>query len=269
MIAPRTAPAAGPVPRKRKKAVSGRRYAAQVRALLPFERRAARTGPLLWGAAVGIVSCAVPAVFGLSLVPGAAAALLFLSAVVGAVGTVFALEDRAAPTTGLCPSPWWLRRSLRTASALLLLTVAWCAGAALVHQALPPAERPVFPYADAAVAALALSLLAMALALLTARFTQGRGNGAAAASAFALCVLVLLFLPSGIELFSSPEDLPRWEAAAARWDVFALLLAPVTALLHRQPPPREGGNGKRRGVSPALGRGPGARDLRRSQHDHQ
>ncbi|MFF8954353.1 hypothetical protein [Streptomyces sp. NPDC014894] len=212
---------------------------AQARALLPHEHRAARTAPLLGGSALGVVTCAVPAVFDVPVGPGAAAVLLFLSAAVGVAGVGFALEDPSAPTTGLCPSPRWLRRCLRTTSALSFLSIAWWSEAALVRRALPAEDREIFPYGDLAVTALALSLLAMTCAMLTTRFTQGRGSGPAATALFASCVLLLLFLPPGIELFSDPADPPRWQSASQRWTALALLLAPATVALHGDPAVRQ------------------------------
>ncbi|MFI1015289.1 hypothetical protein [Streptomyces sp. NPDC020965] len=207
------------------------------RPVLPYEYRAARTLPLLFGAGLGAVVCAVPFVFSLEVDLGAAVLLAHLAAVLGGLGLGFVLDDPAATTTALCPSPWWLRRSLRIAGALLVLAAAWSLGVVLVGRALQPG--PELPYGDLAAESAALALLTVALALAGLRFTQGRGGGLVSASALVVVVLTLVFLPSDVALFSDPEDTARWEGAADRWRVLALFaLAGALALLPVPPSPR-------------------------------
>ncbi|AXG79399.1 hypothetical protein [Streptomyces paludis] len=200
---------------------------------------AARTLPLLCGVALGVTVCAVPVVFSLRLDLGAAAVLLHLTAVLGGLGLAFLLDDPATATTAMCPSPWWLRRSLRITTGLLALTPAWILNTALVHHALPPDTRPALPRGDLAVEALALALLVVALALLGLRLTRGGYGSQVAASGLVVVTLTFILLPQSLEFFTAPTDPTRWHNAALRWRALSLtaLLATLT-LLPRQPTPR-------------------------------
>ncbi|MHC5905897.1 hypothetical protein ACVNF4_18640 [Streptomyces sp. S6] len=210
-----------------------------LRALLPAEFHAAPTAPLLCGAALGLIVCAVPVVCSLRLGLGAAAALLHLSAVIGGLGLAFVLDDPAAVTTEVCPTPWWLRRAPRVTGALLGLAVAWSIDVLLLRGALHPQMRPAFPRGELAAEPVALWLSVVALALLGVRFTQGRGGGVAGASGLLIVVLVLVFLPQDAVFFVDPADTRRWDDAVDRWRLMAVLaLLAALALLPAQPSAR-------------------------------
>ncbi|MDX3385345.1 hypothetical protein PV682_28300 [Streptomyces niveiscabiei] len=210
-----------------------------LRALLSAELHAALTVPLLCGAALGLIICAVPLVFSLRLGLGAAATLLHLAAVIGGLGLAFVLDDPAAATTAVCPTPWWLRRSPRIAGALLGLAITWSIDVLLVRGALHPQMRPAFPRWELAAEPAALWLLVVALALLGVCFTQGQGGGVVGASGLLIVVLVLAFLPQDAAFFVDPADTRRWGNAVDRWRLMAVLsLLASLALLPTQPSAR-------------------------------
>ncbi|MGW0535149.1 hypothetical protein [Streptomyces sp. NPDC003032] len=207
--------------------------------LLRPEFRAARTLPLWCGAALGVTVCAVPGVFSITVGSGPAAALLHLAAVLGSLGLAFVLDDPAATTTSQCPSPWWLRRSLRVAGGLLVVVTAWAIDTVLVSAALDDELRPAFPHLDVAVETLALALLAVALTLVGLRYTQGRAGGPVAASGLIVIVLTLLLLPDDLAFFVDPSQVEHWESATTRWYGAALAaLAATLVLLPRRPAER-------------------------------
>ncbi|MBC9716268.1 hypothetical protein H9Y04_27400 [Streptomyces sp. TRM66268-LWL] len=205
--------------------------------LARHELRAARVLPLLCAAALATLMCAVPAVFSLGLDLAAGSVLLQLAAVLTALAVAFALDDPAAATTTACPSPWWLRRSVRLAVVLPALAAFWLLDVLLVRQAVTAELRPAFPTADLSVEALALTLVAVALGLAGLRFTVGQGGGLVAAGLLVI-VVALTFLPQEAAFFATPDDGAQWDGAAARWRATAAVALIAAALLLPRPPGR-------------------------------
>ncbi|MER6916646.1 hypothetical protein ABT354_33765 [Streptomyces sp. NPDC000594] len=235
-------------------------------ALLGPELRAARTGPLLWGAALATGLCALPLLLGRTPGPGAAAALLHLAAVLCGLGLAFVLDDPAAPTTAVCPVPWWRRRGVRLAAALLALVPVRALDTALIHAALPagrslpneslPNESSLYEswlyesslYGELGLQALALALLTTAFALLGLAVTGGRTGGAVAAPGLIAAVLALLTLPpEPAAFFADPADGAAWAAAVGRWHPLLAVAAAATLVLLPRPPGRRRGRPVRKG----------------------
>ncbi|MFI6942733.1 hypothetical protein ACIBI4_25965 [Streptomyces sp. NPDC050418] len=206
--------------------------------LARHELRAARILPLVCAAALATVMCAVPAAFSLDLDLAAGSVLLQLAAVLTALAVAFALDDPASATTTACPSPWWLRRSVRLAVVLPALAVFWLLDALLVRHAVTAELRPAFPVGDLTVEALALTLVAVALGLVGLRFTLGQGGGLVAAAGLLVVVVALTFLPQEAAFFATPEDGALWDAAAGRWRVTAAVALITAALLLPRAPGR-------------------------------
>ncbi len=168
---------------------------------------------------------------GPDLDPAAAAVLLHIAAALTALGVAFTLDDPAGATTTVCPTPWWLRRTLRLAAVLPVLAAFWGLDLLLVRHALPPELRAALPAGDLSVEALALMLLALTLGLLGLRLTEGQGGGPVAAAGLLVLVVAVTSLPQEATFFTTPEDTTHWDSAADRWRLTAVACLSAAALL--------------------------------------
>jgi hypothetical protein len=171
--------------------------ARQVPVLVPGTIRATPWGPLLGGAALGLVLVSLG-----SDDPGSLMLRLRLAAVLVCAGAAYVVDDPAASTLACSPTPLLGRRTLRVAGAVVAAGAAWGALLVAVRWAAGPGG-----WAPAALTLQAAALLATALtmAVLASRFApDGRGGVAGSASVLVL-TLVSIALPDGWSPFSSGE----------------------------------------------------------------
>lgn len=199
------------------------------------------------GWALGLAVAAVPVLFSVDLPAEVVVHLLRASALCGAVGLAFVLDDPARHTTGVPPVPRPLRQTVRVAVVLPAVAVWWAAVLGVVRAGADAGEWAALPSGAVTVEAGALCALALALAATTVRFSALSVPGPAVAGAvLALPVTAGLLLPDRFALFVPPSA-PRWDDAHVLW---AGALAAVLALwLACAPEPRRrfGGVRGRRG----------------------
>ncbi|WP_329218692.1 ABC transporter [Streptomyces sp. NBC_01485] len=138
--------------------------------------------------------------------------VLRLTALTGALGLVFLLDDPARNTTEATP----VGRPRRTALRLALvapLTVLWWATALLL---VPAPTRPAL--GPATLEAAAMSCAALALATLAVRFTATPEAGRSMAIWLGVAAGVTLLVPNKWGLLGTPHD-PYWVATQVRWAV--------------------------------------------------
>lgn len=190
-----------------------------LRVLIRPELRAARTLPLLCGAACCVVVAAVPLLVSARPDDEVAAVLLRACAVFAVTGIAFLLDDPAARSTAVTPVPCRARRAVRLGAGLLVPAAAWIVAAGLVRAAMP--DNRTLPVGALAQEAAVLALLTVLLTLLGLRFTEGQTGSLLAAPAFVIILAVMLALPSQSALFVSPTD-ADWHDAVLRWRILGV-----------------------------------------------
>ncbi|GLW70145.1 hypothetical protein Kpho02_24440 [Kitasatospora phosalacinea] len=181
----------------------------------PALRQTPRT-PLLLGGSVALSTAALPAALGAGLGLSDAALLCRVGAVVVALAVGFALDDRAARTTGVLPVRPLLRRVVRAVPVLAVGAVVWTATAVLARAAAAPEVRSLFPWGGLATEAGALTVVALALAALGLRLTGGEQGGATAAPGVLLLVIAAALLPDRFAVFLPPGH-PHWTGVHLLW----------------------------------------------------
>ena len=165
------------------------------------------------GGAVGLLLAGLPRLFYGDLNGWQALNLLRATALAGALGLAFLLDDPARHLTTPVPTRRALRQALRVGLVAPAVAVWWTTALLLV-----PAElRP--PIADITLEAAATVALALAAAGAGVRFTQEPEPGpAAAAGLLVAAVLGPLLVPGRWALVVDVAD-ARWGAAHERWGV--------------------------------------------------
>ncbi|MFF2851965.1 hypothetical protein ACFVT5_37370 [Streptomyces sp. NPDC058001] len=199
-----------------------------LRAVLPHEFRAARTGPLYVAGAAALVIAGAPAAFSVRLEAGAGIALMRIATVLGVAGLAFLLDDPAAHSTEVNPVPRWMRHLARAAAGLAVLLPVWgvCA-TALAHAV--PGGADVLPLMDLAAEGGTLTLVCYAFILLGLRLSAGVTGSVLAAPGLIILVVVLVSLPDTATFYADPAG-PGWEAAVRRWRWLALAALAACAL---------------------------------------
>ncbi|MER6558960.1 ABC transporter [Streptomyces sp. NPDC001027] len=144
--------------------------------------------------------------------------VLRLTALTGALGLAFLLDDPARRTTAATPVGRASRAALRLALAAPVAALWWTAAVLLV----PAPNRP--DLIPATVEAAATACAALALATLAVRFTEAAEVGRAAAVRLGAAAGAALLVPDRWGLLGTPAD-PWWQATQLRWAaVLALAL---------------------------------------------
>lgn len=196
-------------------------------ALLAPTARTVPWAPLAAGAALGLTMVALPAVF--SQEPGLAlvVTLLRVSALSGALGAAFLLDDPARHTTAAVPVPRLLRQVLRVGLVLPAAALWWVAVLGVARATLPPGRREGLPLGALTVEAAALLAFALALGAGAVRWGSGLPPSALAAPGVLALVVAVAVLPERFALLVQVGH-SRWAEAHQWW---AGLLA-AAALAH-------------------------------------
>ncbi|CAM5253218.1 ABC transporter OS=Streptomyces tendae OX=1932 GN=GUR47_25675 PE=4 SV=1 [Streptomyces tendae] len=178
---------------------------------------------------LGLLVAAVPLATGAEPAPWQTLLLLRGTALIGALGLAFLLDDPARHLTAPVPTPRPVRQALRVALVAPLAALWWTAVLLLT----PSASRP--PVGGVTLEAVAAGVLALAAAALAVRLTdEARPGPFVAACLLLTAVLAPLLAPEGWALFVQGED-PRWSAAHDRWAVLVAVAAAVAALCGPEP----------------------------------
>nr|WP_202437621.1 ABC transporter [Streptomyces sp. SID5910] len=179
--------------------------------------------------ALGLLLAGTPRMAGAEPGPWQALTLLRGVALVGALGLVFLLDDRARHLTTPVPTRRPLRQALRVALVAPLAALWWTAVLLLA----PSDTRP--PVGGITLEAAAMCVLALAGAAAAVRLTdEARPGPAVAAALLVVAVLAPLLIPEDWALFVVPDD-PRWPAAHDRWAVVLAAVAVVWAACGPEP----------------------------------
>ncbi|MET9506148.1 ABC transporter [Streptomyces sp. NPDC006622] len=154
--------------------------------------------------------------------------VLRLTALTGAVGAAFLLDDPARHTTAATPLGRPLRAGLRLAMAVPLLGLWWTVALLL----LPGPTRP--PVGPATLEAVATAGGAIALATAAVRFTDGAQVGKRAATWLGAAAAVAVLLPARWGLLALPGH-RWWEETHLRWAVLLVATLVATALCTPEP----------------------------------
>ncbi|MFF4474531.1 ABC transporter [Streptomyces sp. NPDC001599] len=178
---------------------------------------------------LGLLVAGVPAATGAEPAPWQTLLLLRGTALIGALGLAFLLDDPARHLTAPLPTPRPVRQALRVALVAPLAALWWSAVLLLT----PSASRPPIP--QVTLEAVTAGVLALAAAALAVRLTDEERPGPFVAAALLLtAVLAPLLAPEGWALFVQADD-PRWSAAHDRWAVMAAAVAVAGAACGPEP----------------------------------
>ncbi|MDX5570698.1 ABC transporter [Streptomyces sp. ID05-04B] len=154
--------------------------------------------------------------------------LLRLTALAGALGLAFLLDDPARRTTAATPVGRASRAAVRLALAAPVAALWWTAALLLVPAQSRPALTP------ATVEAAATACTALALATLAVRFTDTAEVGKGAAVWLGAAAGVTLLVPDRWGLLGTPAD-PWWQATQLRWAAVLALTLTLCATGTREP----------------------------------
>jgi hypothetical protein len=189
-------------------------------ALLRPTARAMTWIPLLVAAAIGTAIVAVPVVTGLDLTPNDVANLLRFAAVFAGLGAAFLLDDPAATTTSVVPTPRRLRHAVRFVVAVPVLAVWWGFLWWTTVAGVQPGTAPGWLLRGLTVEAAAVAAVAFALASAALRRLPDGAAGVIAAPALLAAVVSATALPAPVELLVPPGGGPgagRWNTAHRWW----------------------------------------------------
>ncbi|MGW2050375.1 ABC transporter [Streptomyces sp. NPDC001858] len=147
---------------------------------------------------------------------------LRLTALTGAVGLAFLLDDPARNTTAATPLGRAPRAALRLALAAPLTALWWTAALLL----LPAPTRPALGPATLEAAAMAVGALALATAAIRFTHTDTAQAGRPTAIWLGAAAALAILIPNRWGLLGTPQD-PYWAATQLRW---ALLLGTTATL---------------------------------------
>lgn len=174
--------------------------------------------------------------------PDAALGLLVLrlTALTGALGLAFLLDDPARNTTATTPVGRPRRTVLRLAVVAPLTALWWAAALLLIPAPTRPALGP------ATLEAAGMTCAALALATIAVRFTPTAEVGRGAAIRLAAVAAVAVLVPNRWGLLATSQD-PYWVATQVRWAVVLGSTLAVSALWTPEPlrGPRRRGSGRR------------------------
>lgn len=154
--------------------------------------------------------------------------VLRLTALTGALGLAFLLDDPARNTTAATP----VGRAWRTVLRLALvvpLTFLWWATALLL---IPAPTRPEL--GPATLEAAAMAGVALALATIAVRFTETAQVGRGTAIWLAVAAGLTLLVPNRWGLLGTPHD-PYWVATQLRWAVVLGTTVTLSAIWTPEP----------------------------------
>ncbi|MEU1517894.1 ABC transporter [Streptomyces sp. NPDC005811] len=154
--------------------------------------------------------------------------VLRLTALSGALGLAFLLDDPARNTSATTPVARPLRTVLRLAMVLPLTALWWTAALLLVPSPTRPPLLPVTLQAAATTAA------ALALATLAVRFSDSPEVGRRTATYLLTASAVALLTPNRWGLLATPSD-PWWEPTQLRWAAVLGVTLTICALWTREP----------------------------------
>ncbi|WP_416976228.1 ABC transporter [Streptomyces sp. T028] len=167
--------------------------------------------------------------------------VLRLTALTGALGLAFLLDDPARNTSAATPIARPVRTALRLAMTIPLTAVWWATALLLIPSPTRPPLLPVTLQAAAIIAA------ALALATVAVRFTDSPEVGRRTATRMLTATAVAILTPNRWGLLATPAD-PWWEPTQLRWAAVLGVTLAVCALW--TPEPLGQGRGFRRPVSP-------------------
>ncbi|AKZ56580.1 putative ABC transport system transmembrane protein [Streptomyces ambofaciens ATCC 23877] len=189
---------------------------------------------LLAAGVLGLLVAAAPALTGAEPTPWQTLTLLRGTALIGALGLAFLLDDPARHLTTAVPTRRPLRQALRVALVAPAAVLWWAAVLLLV----PAASRP--PAGDITLEAGATGALALAGAAAVVRLTDEARPGPVVAAALLLAaVLAPLLTPEDWAMFTTPGD-PRWSQGHDRWAVLTAAAVTVWAACGPEPLGRRG-----------------------------
>jgi fluoroquinolone transport system permease protein len=154
--------------------------------------------------------------------------VLRLTALTGALGLAFLLDDPARRTTAATPVGRAFRAALRLALAAPVAALWWTAAVLLV----PAPGRP--DLAPGTVEAAATACAALALATLAVRFTQAAEVGNGAVVQLGAVAGVTLLVPDRWGLPGTQAD-PWWQATQLRWAAVPALTLTACVAATREP----------------------------------
>ncbi|MET9134635.1 ABC transporter [Streptomyces antibioticus] len=162
--------------------------------------------------------------------PGAGIGLFVLrvTALVGAFGLVFVLDDPARNTSTGTPVGRAVRTVLRLAFVAPLAALWWTA----VLLLLPAATRP--PTAPVTLQAAGTAVAALALATVAVRFTDRAEVGRTTATRLTAVALLVTVVPDRWGLLAGPDGL-WWQAVQIRWAVVLCAALAACALWTPEP----------------------------------
>ncbi|MET7321969.1 ABC transporter [Streptomyces sp. NPDC005549] len=184
---------------------------------------------------LGLLVAATPLATGAEPAPWQTLMLLRGSALIGALGLAFLLDDPARHLTAPVPTRRLVRQALRVALVAPCAALWWAAVLLLT----PSASRP--PAGGVTLEALAVGALALAAAALTVRLTDEARPGPFVAAVLLLAaVLAPLLAPEDWALFVQADD-ARWAVGHDRWAVLAVAVAAAGAACGPEPLGRRAG----------------------------
>ncbi|MFI7504315.1 ABC transporter [Streptomyces sp. NPDC049687] len=161
--------------------------------------------------------------------------VLRLTALAGALGLAFLLDDPARNTSATTPIGRPVRTALRLALAAPLAAVWWTAALLLV----PSPTRP--PLAPVTLQAAAMAVGAVALATVAIRFTDTAEVGRNTAIALGTATATAILVPNRWGLLATPAD-PWWQETQLRWAAVLMVTVGVLALWTPERLPRRSGH---------------------------
>lgn len=185
--------------------------------------------PPLWAAGLALIYVAAEARSG---VIDYRITVLRLGALLLCMGSVFVLDDATEETIGHVPTPLLLRRALRIALLLPLISTAW---AAMLYVAgeVSSREGGPMPRGDLTLEAATLLAIAFCAASLAARFTSDRLGGIAAAPIVLVLFAIGMFLPEAQKMFLGSPSVARWADAHEWWRALFLFSVAIFVWLNR------------------------------------
>ncbi|WP_367322191.1 ABC transporter [Streptomyces sp. HUAS ZL42] len=154
--------------------------------------------------------------------------VLRLTALTGALGVAFLLDDPARNTSATTPVARPARTVLRLALMVPLAALWWTAAVLLIPGPTRPSLGP------ATLEAAAMAACALSLSTLAVRFTDGAKVGRQAATWLATAAAVVIVVPERWGLLGTPGE-PWWEEIQVRWAAVLGVTVAVSAMYTPEP----------------------------------
>jgi len=152
---------------------------------------------------------------------GSAMVTLRVTAVLLALGAVFALDDAAAVTVASVPTPLWWRRMLRYAVVAVFVLPMWT-----VVLAYAQSRHPDLPWPRLTLEFAVLVTLGLAVAGAAARWFDVTDPGMSAALTVLGFTLVTANLPPRFAFYATPES-AQWAPSVLRWSLVLVVVLTV------------------------------------------